>query len=43
MDAVYPALAISVLGLVAVSLMSAPPPVERWKPFFAEAVEEVAG
>jgi solute:Na+ symporter, SSS family len=38
MDAVYPALAISVLGLVAVSLMSAPPPVERWKPFFAEAV-----
>jgi len=40
MDAVYPALAISVLGLVAVSLMSAPPPVERWKPFFAEAVEE---
>jgi len=43
MDAVYPALAISVAGLVAVSLLSAPPPVERWKPFFAEAVEEVAG
>jgi SSS family solute:Na+ symporter/sodium/proline symporter len=40
MDAVYPALAISVLGLVAVSLLSAPPPVERWKPFFAEAAEE---
>ena len=35
MDAVYPALAISVLGLVAVSLPSAPPPAERWKPFFA--------
>jgi SSS family solute:Na+ symporter/sodium/proline symporter len=43
MDAVYPALAISLLGLVAVSLLSAPPPVERWKPFFAEAVKEVAG
>jgi SSS family solute:Na+ symporter/sodium/proline symporter len=41
MDAVYPALVISVLGLVAVSLLSAPPPVERWKPFFAEAAEEV--
>jgi SSS family solute:Na+ symporter len=41
MDAVYPALAISVLGLVVVSLLSAPPPVERWKPFFAEAVKEV--
>ena len=40
-DAVYPALAISVLGLVVVSLLSAPPPVERWKPFFAEAVKEV--
>jgi len=37
MDAVYPALVISVLGLVAVSLLSAPPPMERWKPFFAEA------
>jgi SSS family solute:Na+ symporter/sodium/proline symporter len=41
MDAVYPALLISVTGLVAVSLLSAPPPVERWKPFFAEAVKEV--
>jgi SSS family solute:Na+ symporter/sodium/proline symporter len=41
MDAVYPALAISVLGLVVVSLLSAPPPVERWKPFFAEALKEV--
>ena len=43
MDAVYPALAISVLGLVVVSLLSAPPPVERWKPFFAGAVKEVVG
>jgi len=42
MDAVYPALAISVTGLVAVSLLSAPPPVERWRPFFAEAAEEAA-
>jgi len=38
---VYPALAISVAGLVAVSLLSAPPAVEKWKPFFAEAVKEV--
>jgi hypothetical protein len=37
---VYPALAISVLGLVGISLLSAPPPVEKWKPFFAEPVKE---
>ncbi|HKW96964.1 MAG TPA: sodium:solute symporter family protein [Bryobacteraceae bacterium] len=43
MDAVYPALAISVLALIAVSLASAPPPAERWKPFFVEAKEEVVG
>lgn len=41
MDAVYPALAISVLALVAVSLASAPPPAERWKPFFVKPKEEV--
>jgi len=43
MDAVYPALLMSLAGLVGVSLLSAPPPEERWKPFFAEAVEEAVG
>jgi len=32
--AVYPALAASVLSLFVVSLIGAPPPPERWKPFF---------
>ena len=41
MDAVYPALAISVAGLIAGSLMSAPPAREKWGPFFeAEATEQ---
>ncbi len=33
-DAVYPALGASVISLIVVSLMSAPPPAEKWKPFF---------
>jgi len=38
MDAVYPALAISVAALVAVSLLSAPPPREKWQAFFEDRV-----
>jgi SSS family solute:Na+ symporter len=34
LDAVYPALGASVISLVVVSLMTAPPPPEKWKPFF---------
>lgn len=34
LDAVYPALGASVVSLIAVSLMTAPPPPEKWKPFF---------
>jgi SSS family solute:Na+ symporter len=34
LDAVYPALGASVISLIAVSLMTPPPPPEKWKPFF---------
>ena len=34
LDAVYPALGASVISLIVVSLMTAPPPPEKWKPFF---------
>jgi SSS family solute:Na+ symporter/sodium/proline symporter len=43
MDAVYPALAVSVIGLIAVSLLSAPPPKEKWAGFFEERVEVAGG
>ncbi len=33
-DAVYPALGASVASLIVVSLLTAPPPPEKWKPFF---------
>ena len=33
-DAVYPALGVSLLALVGVSLATPAPPVEKWKPFF---------
>jgi len=33
-DAVYPALAASVASLIIVSLMTDPPPAEKWRPFF---------
>ena len=41
-DAVYPALGVSVLGLVVVSLLSPPPPAEKWKPFFERAESGIA-
>jgi solute:Na+ symporter, SSS family len=34
LDAVYPALAASVLSLILVSLATPPPPDHKWKPFF---------
>lgn len=37
LDAVYPALAASVISLIAVSLLTPPPPPDKWKPFFGEA------
>ena len=40
-DAVYPALAVSLAGLIIVSLVSAPPPPEKWRPFFEAPAEEV--
>jgi len=32
--AIYPALGASVLSLLVVSWFTAPPPAEKWKPFF---------
>ncbi|HVP47995.1 MAG TPA: sodium:solute symporter family protein [Bryobacteraceae bacterium] len=43
MDAVYPALMISMAGLIVVSLLSAPPPREKWAAFFEERVEVGTG
>jgi Na+/proline symporter len=40
-DAIYPALAISVVALIVVSLASEAPAAEKWKPFF-EPAKEVA-
>ena len=34
LDAVYPALGASVISLIVISLMTSPPPPEKWKPFF---------
>jgi SSS family solute:Na+ symporter/sodium/proline symporter len=36
-DAIYPALIVSLVALIGVSLTTARPPVEKWKPFFDEA------
>jgi len=36
MDAVYPALATSLISLIAVSLLTPPPPEAKWRPFFDE-------
>ncbi len=41
LEAIYPALVVSLVSLVAVSLLTAPPREEQWKPFFAPAA--VAG
>lgn len=34
LDAVYPALGVSLAALIGVSLATAPPPREKWEPFF---------
>lgn len=36
LDAVYPALGVSLLSLVGVSLLTRPPAEEKWRPFFVE-------
>ncbi len=36
LDAVYPALAVSLASLVVVSLLTPPPAEHKWRPFFAE-------
>lgn len=38
-DAIFPALVVSVLALVIVSLATAPPRPEQWEPFFAKSEE----
>ena len=40
-DAVYPALLISLVGLIAVSLASRPPEPKKWQPFFEQSTKEV--
>lgn len=35
-DAIFPALAVSVVSLIAISLFTTPPREEQWRPFFAE-------
>jgi Na+/proline symporter len=40
LDAVYPALGISVASLILVSLATPPPAKEKWAPFFDTGVEE---
>ena len=35
-DAIFPALAVSLISLIAISLFTAPPRKEQWAPFFAE-------
>jgi SSS family solute:Na+ symporter/sodium/proline symporter len=39
LDAVYPALAISLVSLIVVSLLTPPPAKEQWAPFFVEGME----
>ncbi len=39
LDAVYPALAISVFSLIVVSLLTPPPPPSKWQPFFEPKLE----
>jgi Na+/proline symporter len=39
-DAIFPALAASVVSLVVVSLLTSPPRREQWAPFFAEEAKE---
>jgi hypothetical protein len=38
---IFPALAASLLCLIGVSLLTAPPRAEQWQPFFKEQVSGV--
>ena len=40
--AIFPALAVSLLSLIVVSLLTAPPRPEQWAPFFADKKAESA-
>jgi SSS family solute:Na+ symporter/sodium/proline symporter len=42
LDAVFPALLVSVLGLVVISLLSKPPAEEKWRPFFEKGARHEA-
>jgi len=39
MPMIFPALAASLISLVGVSLLTAPPRPEQWQPFFRKAAE----
>jgi len=39
LDAIYPALLASVLSLIAVTLLTEPPPAEKWQPFLETTAE----
>ena len=41
-DAIFPALAVSVISLVAISTFTTPPREEQWRPFFAEEGREIS-
>lgn len=41
-DAIYPALAVSLVGLIGVSLLTPAPPKEKWEPFFEKSAEAKA-
>jgi hypothetical protein len=34
-ETIYPALAASLIGLIGGSLLTPPPPEEKWRPFFS--------
>jgi hypothetical protein len=41
-DAIFPALAVSVVSLIFISFFTASPRREQWAPFFAEENQEIA-
>lgn len=41
-DAIFPALAVSLISLIVISFFTTAPRPEQWAPFFAEEIQEVA-
>jgi SSS family solute:Na+ symporter len=39
LDAIYPALVVSLIALIGISLLTPAPPKERWEPFFEESAQ----